>query len=411
MMEKNTYRILIVDDSRFVRLSLRQVFNKISECNFDLVEADNGREALDILADDESIELVITDMTMPVMDGLELIQRIREQERYETLPVLILTSIDDEAAKVRAFALGVTDYVTKPFLVPELQSRTLGYLERQRAFHALVEEIHARKFAEEALQDSFHTIKNQQAQMDEDLKMAEEVQKQLFTNYQSAAYLKIVTRYLPHSHVSGDIYHLKENDDGDYDLFLGDATGHGAAAALTTIMAKMALDEKIEDPSLVPNMFRLNRIFEDRIPEDRFLSAIYARLKANGLLTTVNAGHPPLIVIPQDGGDPVQLKEQGTLLGILPSEFIEYEESSYQMNPGDRGFLYTDGFTERTDLEENLFGIDRLADFLHQNQNEDLDTLLTKLLDHMEEFACGTPPDDDVTIVAFEYIGSSDKSE
>ncbi|HUD61811.1 MAG TPA: response regulator transcription factor [Acetobacteraceae bacterium] len=111
-------RILVVDDEpailRFLRVGLAGQGYVVSE-------AENGQSALDAVRQRRA-DLVVLDLGLPDIDGLEVIRRIREAG--SAVPIIVLSSRDDEAAKVAALDLGADDYVTKPFGIEELLART-----------------------------------------------------------------------------------------------------------------------------------------------------------------------------------------------------------------------------------------------------------------------------------------------
>lgn len=118
-------QVLIVDDDPHLR-ELMKVFLK--EEGFELAEAGDGREALEVLAE-KRVDLVLLDIMMPNMDGWQLCRKI--QEHYE-LPVLMLTAKGETADKVRGFRLGADDYLVKPFEPEELIARVRALLKRYR---------------------------------------------------------------------------------------------------------------------------------------------------------------------------------------------------------------------------------------------------------------------------------------
>ena len=115
--------VLVVDDEKPLREFVRR---NLEVRGYKVLTASNGLEALAIFQN-ESIQLVIMDIMMPHMDGLEATRRIR-QESY--VPIIILTAMGEEADKVRAFDLGADDYLTKPFGVGELLGRVKAVLRR-----------------------------------------------------------------------------------------------------------------------------------------------------------------------------------------------------------------------------------------------------------------------------------------
>jgi len=116
--------VLIVDDEPPIRRLLR---NTLEVQNFRTIEAATGREALDAVRR-EKPDLLILDLGLPDLDGLEVIKAVREKSQ---LPIVVLSSRGDERGKVRALDLGADDYVTKPFGVSELMARIRAALRHR----------------------------------------------------------------------------------------------------------------------------------------------------------------------------------------------------------------------------------------------------------------------------------------
>ena len=110
--------ILIVEDSATTRALIRAVIEELGE--FETVEASSGFEALKMLPQQE-YDLIITDINMPDINGLELINFVRNNPRYNQIPIIIVSTERSEEDKKRGMALGATAYVTKPFKSLELQ--------------------------------------------------------------------------------------------------------------------------------------------------------------------------------------------------------------------------------------------------------------------------------------------------
>lgn len=110
--------ILIVEDSTTTRALIRAVIDELGD--FDTVEASSGFEALKLLPQ-QNYDLIITDINMPDINGLELINFIKNNPRYSSTPVVIVTTERTEEDKNRGMALGAAAYVTKPFKSGELQ--------------------------------------------------------------------------------------------------------------------------------------------------------------------------------------------------------------------------------------------------------------------------------------------------
>jgi len=117
--------VLVVDDENTLRDFVRR---NLEVRGYTVVTSSNGLEAL-ALFNTQNVDLVILDLMMPRMDGLETTRRIRQRS---TVPIIILTALDEESDKIKAFDLGADDYLTKPFGVGELLARVKAVLRRSR---------------------------------------------------------------------------------------------------------------------------------------------------------------------------------------------------------------------------------------------------------------------------------------
>lgn len=120
------YDVLIIDDETDVRQLLEHL---LDEDAFSVETAGGGAEGLEYIRESSTdVDIVLLDIAMPEMDGFEVLQRI--QDLQDPPLSVVLSSRDDEEAKVRAFELGAVDYVTKPFSTAVLVARLVRHLER-----------------------------------------------------------------------------------------------------------------------------------------------------------------------------------------------------------------------------------------------------------------------------------------
>jgi two-component system, OmpR family, KDP operon response regulator KdpE len=127
-MSAGALKILVVDDEPPIRKLLRM---GLTSQGYEVLDAPNGKMALELLAKEP--DLVILDLGLPDIDGLELLRRIRHRD--EGLPIVVLSSRGDEAGKVAALDLGADDYVTKPFGMDELFARMRAAMRHQLQVH------------------------------------------------------------------------------------------------------------------------------------------------------------------------------------------------------------------------------------------------------------------------------------
>ncbi len=248
--------------------------------------------------------------------------------------------------------------------------------------------------------------KNQQIMLD--LKLAGDVQTQLFKAYTIPSFLRIAIRFFPYDHISGDIYKAYLNSQNLLNLFIGDGTGHGLGPALSTMMVNTLL---AQNPDFSPNhmLQELNDIFYRNLPEDSFMTAAHLQISEMGQLKYATAGHPPVIILSGKEPTVVELSSSTSLLGAFP--IFTPQETSITLSPGDRGYLYTDGITEWLNPQKEMFGAANLETFLREHHSNDLDMVLSHLMDHIsKQHAQGVPCNDDITIIAFEFLGTADKT-
>jgi diguanylate cyclase (GGDEF)-like protein len=135
----NKQRLLIVDDSKVIRVTAR----KILQNHFETVEAVDGNNAWEVLSSDEPFSLVVSDLTMPGMDGFELLEKIRSSHlpHVNRIPVIIITGANDsESTKQRATDAGATDFIGKPFDAVHLLARTQAHADAYSTEQTLTQE-------------------------------------------------------------------------------------------------------------------------------------------------------------------------------------------------------------------------------------------------------------------------------
>ena len=123
----NKPRILAVDDSRVMRVAIR----KILGADYDVIEAEHGEDAWTLLINDNTIQVLFTDLSMPYLDGYGLLERMRtsDDSRLQEMPVIIITGKeDDDTAKQQALDRGASDFISKPFESVQLQARAKAHV-------------------------------------------------------------------------------------------------------------------------------------------------------------------------------------------------------------------------------------------------------------------------------------------
>ena len=128
-------KILVVDDESRMR---KLVHDFLAKNNYEVIEAENGEEAVDLFFEQKDIELIILDVMMPKMDGWQVCKEIRQ---YSTVPIIMLTAKSDERDELLGFELGVDEYISKPFSPKILVARVEAILRRAGTVAADTTEI------------------------------------------------------------------------------------------------------------------------------------------------------------------------------------------------------------------------------------------------------------------------------
>ena len=119
------YRVLIVEDHP----DMQRFINSLVSMQYDTLVARNGKQALELL-EKEKIDLIISDVMMPEMDGYQLLDSLKSSDAYRHIPVVMLTALNSDESKLQALTIGVDDYMTKPFSPEELMARVHNLLKR-----------------------------------------------------------------------------------------------------------------------------------------------------------------------------------------------------------------------------------------------------------------------------------------
>lgn len=212
---------------------------------------------------------------------------------------------------------------------------------------------------------------------------------------------RFFAHYRPSHMIAGDTYDYVTLPDGRTRLFQIDVSGHGAAAALVSVMShiavKTALQQAAPTDRLSDIIGRVNREWNDRLP---YFTLLLVELDPRrGIARVVQAGHPPLLRLPQAGGVET-VGDGGMPVGAL--RWAEYEEMTCAFHPGDRLVLTTDGVTEAADPDGTLFGDDRYLGLLADRAKGEVKAIFDKIDTALWDW-CGTEAfEDDVTVIVLE---------
>ena len=342
---------LVVDDDPMVRKIVTRGLSQLNPS--EVLEVEDGLAAQKVLRL-RSVDVVVTDVVMPNMDGLELMQWA--QEHCPQPLWIVLSGVETFDAAVDALQLGAFDYLAKPPEVPRVRVAVRNALDQielvreRKRLYAELENSNA-QLAEKVnqLQKVCRVLEDQAAVIQADLDRAEIIQRALLPQAPPAIPgWCMETLYRPGSSVGGDFYDAVVLDEEHLGLVIADAAGHGVAAAMLSVLFKLRLKQvDNEGNALLPHQVleRLNRrLYKMLSAPGAFITAVYILLDLRtGHAQLASAGHTPCILC-SPGGTTQMLERTGPALGLEAN--ASYREHEFQLKAGDRLMLYTDGVLE-----------------------------------------------------------------
>ena len=362
--------ILIVDDNELNR-EICQL--NLEELDVPLHFASDGSHGFK-KAQEINPDLILLDIMMPVMDGFEMLALMRKDKTLKNVPVLMLTARSDTESTVRALESGANDYLKKPFEEEEMVARVKTLLRNSVLEKKVREDLEAGA----VMQQKFFTdLPNTRTILEE-------------SNIEITIYNK------PYATISGDFFLAFQTDKSGSGFFLGDSCGHGLPAALISMRILGVLDQtRQQHLSPSPTLSVLNNDICGLLPPGKFVAASCLSFTTDSIMVSNGAQPYPVLI---SGGTINELELKGYPVGLMPSR--EFEEGRYPFLTGDVLVLYTDGISEATNSEENLFGRERILAILAENTYEpDPEHLLQAIVNELSEFTGTAPVDDDRTII------------
>jgi serine phosphatase RsbU (regulator of sigma subunit) len=348
--------------------------------------------------------LILLDLLMPLMDGFQVMEGLKEIEEDGYLPVLVITA--QPAHKLRALEAGAKDFLGKPFDMAELRARVhnilevrLLHLETKKYSQALAETVRELEASREVIR-----LKNleEQKRSEQELTLAQETQESLlprclpqFENFSIHAF-NSPTRY-----VGGDFYDFLPLRSGEWAGVVADVSGKGMSAALLSSMALGALNMELRsntDPREV--LKRLNRLLCEKSLPYQFVTLFLFVLSPHGMGQFISAGHNPAYLFRAATGKIERLISDAHFLGMF--ELASYEPRALRLDKGDILVVNSDGLTDAQNPREEMFGEGRLLRIIRQEAPSGGHAIERKFLTAIEEFTQGMPQTDDITFVIVE---------
>ncbi|MDE2779631.1 MAG: SpoIIE family protein phosphatase [Chloroflexota bacterium] len=373
------FKILVVDDEPDLEpLVLQRMRRRIRAGQYSFVFAHNGVEALDVLRQEDDIDMVISDINMPQMDGLTLLEQIPKVD--PNVRSIIISAYGDMKNIRTAMNRGAFDFVTKPLDFDDLQltiDRTLAHLVEWR----------------EAL-----SSRDRLVSLENELNVAAKIQQSILpTEFPRGSDYAVFASMEPAREVGGDFYDIISLDNERIGVAIADVSDKGVPAALFMMSSRTLLKGSAigtYEPGDV--LKEVNDILCEGNEAMMFVTLLYAIYDTkNGKLTYANGGHTTPYVRRADGTVIALPFTGGIAIGVL--EDLEYSQDSFEMLPGDAAFFYSDGVSEAMNSEGEEFGLERMAEVLANTPSQDPMDINEAMFAAVRAFAGNTPQSDDIT--------------
>ena len=378
-------RLLVVDDEEDLELLIRQKFRRlIRQGEIDFVFAHNGEEALAKLHENPDIRLVLSDINMPVMDGLTLLSQL-ESVRPEIRAVIVSAYGDMDNIRT-AMNRGAFDFVTKPIHFDDLEI----------TIHKTLKHIQTMEQALEA-RDRLVTIKRE-------LEVATEVQQSVLPpNRSTSDTHDIQALMIPAREIGGDFYNFFSLDETTVGLVIADVSGKGIPAALFTMVTQMLLKNTAKNfMSPARCLSDVNELLAENNDACVFVTVFYGLLDLrDGTFRYCNGGHNPPRLMRSDAGIEELPTTGNVVLGVFPGH--DYVDTEVRLAPGDSLFLYTDGITEAQNAQNEEFGEERLDAALASLKQAGTHDVTNGVVEAVHRFVDGAPQSDDITCITLHF--------
>lgn len=369
--------VLLVDDQALIGEAVRRML--LPEAGWRYRYVFDPRQAIAV-AKEFHPTVILSDLVMPQMDGLELVRQFRADPDTAKIPLIVLSSKEEAATKAEAFRLGANDYLVKLpdriELVARLAYHTAGYvgmLQRDVAYRALRDDIDsAARYVESLLP----------------VPIAED---RVRTRW----------RFVPSASLGGDAFGYHWLDDDHFVVYLLDVSGHGVGAALlgvsvlNVLRARTLPGTDFREPGNV--LEGLGGAFTMESHGGKFFTIWYGVYRPSTReLRWAGGGHPPALLFAPSAPVPMALDSTGPMPGMLPG--LAYETSSITVPTGARVLIYSDGLYEIRMADGSVGGHDGfLADMGAPSAGGDAPLEIG--LARAERLSRGRGYDDDVSVL------------
>jgi sigma-B regulation protein RsbU (phosphoserine phosphatase) len=365
---------------------MKQYFRrKIRNGEYEFYFAHNGLEALAILYNNPDIEIILSDINMPEMDGLTLLAKVNEM-RNPALRVIMVSAYGDMKNIRQAMNNGAFDFATKPIDMDDLSVTIEKAIEQIRFVHE---------------SQKAHT---QLESLKKDLTTARDIQQyilpQVFPPFpEESDKMDVYASMEAAKDIGGDFYDFFRIDDERFAFVIADVCGKGIPAALFMAVSRTMIRSKgSQCDNAGECLTESNRLLASYSVDCMFLTVFYAIYNTNtGFITYCNAGHNPPHLLRANGTIEELPMARNMIVGAFDD--IEYKEDTLQLEHGDTLVMFTDGVTEAMNGAEQEFGVERLDNILSGMAGKGSQQIVEAVKAGVSDFVDDAEQSDDITML------------
>lgn len=372
-------KILVADDTRSDRQILEAILRQEGH---QVVSADDGLQAVEYFRQ-ERPDLVLLDALMPSLDGFEAARQIKSLAGESFVPVIFLTSLTDTESLVKCLDAGGDDFLQKPYNRVILQAKIKAF-NRMRELH-----------------ETMSAQRDQIASHNRYLIQEQMLAKQLFDNIAHSGCLDAsnVRHYLsPKAVFNGDVLVAAQRPSGNMMMLLGDFTGHGLPAAIGAMPLASTFYGMVHKGFALTDVLReANDKLNAILPIGLFCCATFLEFNfRERILTVWNGGLPDCFIYRPRSRTVEAVKSHHLPLGVLPSPQLKLDCQFFELDVGDRCYLWSDGIHEARSSAGEMFGEQRLRAVFDES---DPGRIFETILDSVHAFTGDLAVDDDLSLV------------
>jgi len=401
---KNT--VLVVDDSPE---NIDLLGNALSR-DYEIKVALNGEKALKIAGSERPPDIILLDIMMPEMDGYEVCRRLKSNAKTLDIPVIFVSSMSEVEDETKGLEVGAIDYITKPIRSPIVQARVKSHIELKKAREylknqnkILEQRVEERTREVLELQRIEFELRAAQEKVENELNIAAQIQRSIlpsdFPAFPDHGEFDLYAMMIPAREVGGDFYDFFFVDDDHLAVIVADVSDKGVPAALFTMISRTIFRSVVrqhKSPSQV--LTETNDLLCEGNDTEMFVTVFLAYYHLpSGQLAYANGGHNPALSFDPNGVHKELARTHGPALGVRTG--VTYQEDAETLEPGQILVLYTDGVTEASSPQDELYGLDRFAKLVSRCGSLKLSQMFEHIDKDLKKFQQGNQFDD-ITVLA-----------